>query len=71
MSADFIHLHTHSHFSLLNALPKIPDLIAAAKKDGQHTIALTDDGNLYAAIEFYKKCVEEDIKPNRKILMVL
>ena len=63
MSADFIHLHTHSHFSLLNALPKIPDLIAAAKKDGQHTIALTDDGNLYAAIEFYKKCVEEDIKP--------
>ena len=63
MSADFIHLHVHSHFSLLNALPKIPDLIAAAKADGQTALALTDDGNLYGAIEFYKTCKKEDIKP--------
>ncbi len=62
MSADFIHLHVHSHFSLLNALPKIPQLIAAAKNDGQTAIALTDDGNLYAAIEFYKTCEKEGIK---------
>jgi len=63
MSADFIHLHVHSHFSLLNALPKIPTLIEAAKKDGQTAIALTDDGNLYGAIEFYKTCKKEELKP--------
>jgi len=63
MSADFIHLHVHSHFSLLNALPKIPELVKAAKDDGQSAIAMTDDGNLYGAIEFYKTCVKEEIKP--------
>ncbi len=63
MSADFTHLHVHSHFSLLNALPKIPDLVAAAKADGQTALALTDDGNLYGAIEFYKTCQKEGIKP--------
>ena len=63
MSADFIHLHVHSHLSLLNALPKIPELVGAAKKDGQTALALTDDGNLYGAIEFYKACAKEGIKP--------
>tara|TARA_B100000745_G_scaffold300564_1_gene255364 strand:+ start:49314 stop:52436 length:3123 start_codon:yes stop_codon:yes gene_type:complete len=48
---------------LLNALPKIPDLVEAAAQDNQHAIALTDDGNLYGAIEFYKACVKEGIKP--------
>jgi DNA polymerase-3 subunit alpha len=61
--ADFVHLHTHSHYSLLEALPKIPELIAAARADGQTALALTDNGNLYAAIEFYKTCKENDIKP--------
>ncbi len=63
MSADFVHLHTHSHFSLLNAIPKIPDLVAAAANDGQRALALTDDGNLYGAIEFYTACKKADIKP--------
>jgi len=61
--ADFVHLHTHSHFSLLEALPQIPDLVAAAAKDSQRTLALTDNGNLYGAIEFYKECKEASIKP--------
>lgn len=60
---DFVHLHTHSHYSLLEALPQIPDLVAAAKKDGQHALALTDNGNLYGAIEFYKECREQGVKP--------
>ncbi len=60
---DFVHLHTHSHYSLLEAVPKIPDLIAAAKADGQKAIALTDNGNMYGAIEFYKECKKEGIKP--------
>ena len=59
----FVHLHTHSHYSLLNALPKIKDLVNAAKKDGMSALALTDSGNLYGAIEFYKKCKDAEIKP--------
>ncbi len=61
--ARFIHLHVHSHYSLLTALPKIPDLIEAAKADGATALALTDNGNLYGAIEFYKDCKKAGIKP--------
>ncbi|HVU75702.1 MAG TPA: DNA polymerase III subunit alpha [Candidatus Paceibacterota bacterium] len=61
--ADFVHLHTHSHYSLLEALPKISELVEAAKKDGQKAMALTDNGNLYGAIDFYKECVSNEIKP--------
>lgn len=61
--SNYVHLHTHSHFSLLNALPKVPELVARAKEDGASAFALTDDGNLYGAIEFYKECQEHDIKP--------
>ena len=63
MADKFIHLHTHSHYSLLNALPKIPDLIDFAKKDGMSAIALTDNCNLYGAIEFYQACKKKEIKP--------
>ncbi len=59
----FTHLHTHSHYSLLEALPKVPELVARAKKDGMTALALTDSGNLYGAIEFYKECKDRDIKP--------
>lgn len=59
----FAHLHTHSHYSLLQALPKLPELIAAAKKNGMEALALTDNGNMYGAIEFYKECRKEGIKP--------
>jgi DNA polymerase-3 subunit alpha len=59
----FAHLHVHSHYSLLEAVPKIEDLVAAAKTDGHTALALTDHGNMYAAIEFYKECVKHEIKP--------
>lgn len=59
----FIHLHTHSHYSLLNALPKIDDLIDEAKKSNMPALALTDAGNMYGAIEFYKTCKKKGIKP--------
>ena len=59
----FVHLHTHSHYSLLEALPKIPELVAAAAKDGQMALALTDNGNLYGAIDFYKECKDNALKP--------
>lgn len=59
----FVHLHTHSHYSLLNALPTVKELVAAAKADGMDALALTDTGNMYGAIEFYEACQKEDIKP--------
>jgi DNA polymerase-3 subunit alpha len=63
MTTRFSHLHTHSHYSLLNALPKIPDLVKTAKKYEMPALALTDNGNMYATIEFYKECKKEGIKP--------
>ena len=62
-NSDFIHLHNHSHYSLLYALPKIPDLVAKAKSFGMNALALTDNGNLYGAIEFYKECKSQGVKP--------
>ncbi len=63
MSSKFVHLHTHSHYSLLQALPKIPDLISRAKECEMKVLALTDNGNLYGAIEFYQACKKAEIKP--------
>jgi len=63
MSSKFIHLHTHSHYSLLNALPKIGELVKEAKKNGMKAIALTDNANMYGTIEFYKTCQKQEIKP--------
>lgn len=60
---NFVHLHVHSHYSLLNAIPTPKELAAAAKADGQTALALTDNGALYGAIDFYKACQAEDIKP--------
>jgi len=59
----FSHLHIHSHYSLLNALPKIKDLVARAKKYDMSALALTDNGNMYATIKFYQECLKQDIKP--------
>jgi DNA polymerase-3 subunit alpha len=63
MAAKFTYLHVHSHYSLLKALPKISDLVEAAKKAGCEALALTDIDNLYGAIEFYKECKDAGIKP--------
>lgn len=59
----FVHLHVHSHYSLLDGLTKIDDLVEAAKADGAPAVALTDHGVMYGAIEFYEKCKKEGIKP--------
>ena len=59
----FVHLHTHSHYSLLDGLAKIDDLIGRAKELGMKSLALTDHGNLYGAVEFYKKALKAEIKP--------
>jgi DNA polymerase III subunit alpha len=59
----FAHLHVHSHYSLLTALPRIKELVNAAKNDNMPALALTDNGNLYGAIEFYQACKQAEIKP--------
>lgn len=59
----FIHLRNHSHYSLLSALPKIDALVKKAKSFGMPALALTDYSNMYGAIEFYKACEKEEIKP--------
>ena len=59
----FTHLHVHSHYSLLNALPKIDDLVAEAKKYGMTSLALTDTSNLYGAVELSIKAKAAGIKP--------
>jgi DNA polymerase-3 subunit alpha len=59
----FTHLHTHSHYSLLDGLGKIDALVEKAKELGMDSLALTDHGNLYGAIEFYKKAKKAGVKP--------
>lgn len=61
--AKFTHLHVHSHYSLLDGLSKIDGLIERAKELGMDSLALTDHGVLYGAIEFYKKAKKGGIKP--------
>jgi len=61
--SDFVHLHVHSHYSLLDGLTKIKPLVKTAKERGFSALALTDNGAMYGAIEFYKVCQAEGIKP--------
>jgi DNA polymerase-3 subunit alpha len=62
-TTDFVHLRTHSHYSLLSAPVRIPALVRAAQADGQQALGLTDSGNLFGAIEFYKACRGADLRP--------
>ena len=61
--SEFTHLHVHSHYSLLDGLAKIPDLIDYIKELGMDSVALTDHGVLYGAVEFYKQATKKGVKP--------
>ena len=60
---SFVHLHNHTSYSLLDGAAKIDPLIRSAKKDGQPGIAITDHGNLYGLIDFYKTAKQHEINP--------
>ena len=60
---DFVHLHIHSEFSLLDGANRIKDLPVRAKELGMNAIAITDHGVMYGAIDFYKACKKEGVKP--------
>ena len=61
--SDFVHLHNHTEFSLLDGLSKIKDMVKRAKELNMKAIAITDHGNMYGVINFYKACMAEGIKP--------
>jgi DNA polymerase-3 subunit alpha len=61
--AEFVHLHVHSEFSLLDGANRIKDLPVRAKELGMNAMAITDHGVMYGAIDFYKACKKEGIKP--------
>ncbi|MEM7131437.1 MAG: DNA polymerase III subunit alpha [Chloroflexota bacterium] len=63
MSDSFVHLHTHSEYSMLDGLGRIPHLVAEAKRLGQPALALTDHGVMHGAIEFFRECSYNDVKP--------
>ncbi len=60
---DFVHLRVHSQYSLLSAPVRIPELVEAAVADGQGALALTDSGNLFGAVQFFRACREAEIRP--------
>jgi DNA polymerase III subunit alpha len=61
--SDFVHLHLHSQFSLLDGANRLDDVVAAAAAAGMPAMALTDHGNMFGAIEFYKKAKKAGVKP--------
>lgn len=63
LKRPFCHLHVHSHYSLLDGVTRIPDLVRAAKDHEMKALALTDHGNLFGVVEFYRECRKHDIKP--------
>lgn len=63
MASNFVHLHVHTEYSLLDGLSKIGDLMDHVKENGMDSVAITDHGAMYGAIEFYKAGREKGVKP--------
>ena len=61
--SDFVHLHNHTHYSLLDGLTKIPELVNFVKEDGMEAVAVTDHGTMSGLVELYKECNSAGIKP--------
>jgi DNA polymerase-3 subunit alpha len=59
----FVHLHCHTHYSLLDGANRVPELVAHVKKLGMNACAITDHGNLFGAVEFYQECRAAGINP--------
>lgn len=63
MAGKFVHLHLHTEYSLLDGLTKTKKLTARIKEMGMDSVAITDHGAMYGAIEFYKQCLKDEVKP--------
>ncbi len=60
---DFVHLHVHTEYSLLDGAIRINELVKKVKENGMSAVAITDHGNMFGAINFYKECMSNGIKP--------
>ena len=58
-----MHLHLHTEFSMLDGAARIPDVIATAKADGQPAVGITDHGNMYGVLDFYRAARAKDLTP--------
>ena len=61
--SNFVHLHVHTHYSLLDGLGKVEDLVSRAKELNMPALAVTDHGVMHGAVEFYLECQKQGIKP--------
>ena len=61
--SDFVNLHLHSEYSLLDGACRIKQIAKRAKELGQSAVAITDHGAMYGVIEFYKEALKEGVKP--------
>ena len=60
---DFVHLHVHTEYSLLDGACRIERLISSVKEMGMTAVAMTDHGVMYGAVEFYKEAKKQEVKP--------
>ena len=63
MGDSFTHLHVHTEFSMLDGAARLDELVAKAVADGQPAMGITDHGNMYGVLDFYKECQRHGIKP--------
>lgn len=63
MAESFVHLHQHTEYSMLDGAARIGDVVAAAVRDGQPAMGITDHGNMYGVLDFYKECRDQGVKP--------
>jgi DNA polymerase-3 subunit alpha len=63
MTDSFTHLHLHTEFSMLDGAARVKDVVQKAAEDGQPAVGITDHGNMYGVLDFYKACQEVGIKP--------
>ena len=63
MGDSFTHLHVHTEFSMLDGAARLDDLVAKAVQDGQPGLGITDHGNMYGVLDFYKECRAQGVKP--------
>ncbi|MBV8202511.1 MAG: DNA polymerase III subunit alpha, partial [Acidobacteria bacterium] len=63
MSRSFVHLHTHTEFSMLDGAARVKEIVAKAVGDGMPALGITDHGNMYGILDFYKECQEQGITP--------
>ena len=63
MADSFTHLHVHTEYSMLDGAARIADVVGSAVADGQPAIGITDHGNMYGILDFYKECQRQGVKP--------